>query len=394
MKPNISICGLVDQKFSAILPLLNRPFSTYSDLSSSCLQENDQDVRMIWQIAARNKILPALVESYLQRGNGTHIPEKYAGLHEKQSKIINRYLAELENIGNIFIKNDLPVIVLENGGLAYAIYRNPGCYSFGDFDLLLDLRHLWRAHEKLREIGYDVLTKACSENSTGFDFISGRIEYVKRLDDDLTLRLNVQSTLVARKWFFLKAEPDFNTLLNRSLVIPGHAVRVLGREDFLYQLCVHNASHGFIRKPGIRLHLDIDWYIRSVHKEIDWSAFIAVVQQMHVTTMAYFSLLIPKVILETPVPENVMVAIRPRHWKQRLIMKTLANGNLLEPEKRQFSKAAFLVFNILIHDSLKDFFRAVLPSRKCLIERYGLKNNQSRVNFLYQHYKNATCGKR
>ena len=150
---------------------------------------------------------------------------------------------------------------------------------------LLSLQHFKLAHKILQKLGYEVLSRECSDNSTGFDLTSGRVEYRKRFDNGLSLRLNVQPTLVARKWFFSETEPDIKTLFHRSLCIPGRTVRILGRDDFLFQLCVHNAAHGYVRKPGIRLHLDIDWYIRAVNKEMDGSAFILLAQHMRVTRL-------------------------------------------------------------------------------------------------------------
>ena len=384
---------LVEKKLATFLPLLNRPLPTDSNVLSRRSLFKDHGRKLFWQISENNKIATLLADSYMQCGDGINIPERYARDFDKQAKKITLYLEELNKIGELFIENELPIIILENGGIAYAIYRNSGCYSFGDFDLILDLRQFKHAHEKLLEIGFDVLTSPCLENSTSFNLTTGRVEYVKSFDNNLILRLNLQPTLVARKWFFTNSEPDFKSLLYRSIGFSGHTVRILGREDFLFQLCIHNASHGYIRKPGIRLHLDIDWYVRSVHNEIDWPTFIQLVHQMRVKNMAYFSLLIPKIILETPIPDDVVAALKPARWKERMILITLKKGDLLAPEKRQFTKAGFLLFNILIHDSIKEFLRAFIPSRSCLTERYGLMQQQSRFMFLCKHYIQAAFGK-
>ena len=394
MNANANISSLVDKKMAAFFPLLNRPLSTDSIVSGLFDLFNGSNGEMLWHIAEINKIDTVLADSFLQCGHSMKVPTAYTRKVEKQGNNITTFLRELNAIGDSFAKRGVSFMVLENGGLAYVGYCNSGCFTFGDFDLLLNLKHFRKANEILQESGYELLTKTSANNSTGFDLTSGRLEFIKRFDNDINLRLNIQPTLVARKWFFSATEPDYGTLLHRSIDTCGYAVRVLGCEDFLFQLCVHNAAHGYIRKPGIRLHLDIDWYIRSVHNEIDWSTFIALVQQMHVTTIVYFSLLIPKVILGTPVPNVVISTIRPSAWKERLIMKTLARGDLLAPDKRQFSKLGFLLFNILIHDSFKEMFRAVFPTLNSLTKRYGLMEKQSRFMFLYNHYKQAVFGTR
>ncbi len=394
MNANANLCSLVDKKMAAVFPLLNRPLPTDSIVSGLFDLFNGPNGEMLWHIAEINKIDTVLADSFLQCGHSMKVPAAYTGKVEKQANNITAFLRELNALGDSFAKRGVSFIVLENGGLAYAGYCNSGCFSFGDFDLLLNLKHFRRAHEILQESGYEALTQICTNNSTGFDLTTGRLEYIKRLDNDIILRLNIQSTLVARKWFFSATEPDYGTLLHRSIDTCGYAVRVLGCEDFLFQLCIHNAAHGYIRKPGIRLHLDIDWYIRSRYNEIDWSTFIALVQQMHVTTIVYFSLLIPTIILGTPVPNDVISAIRPSAWKERLIRKTLVRGDLLAPDKQQFSKFGFLLFNIFIHDSFKEMFRAVFPTRNSLTKRYGLMSKQSRFMFLFHHYKQAVFGAR
>ncbi|GFO69223.1 hypothetical protein GMLC_28020 [Geomonas limicola] len=305
---------------------------------------------------------------------------------EEQGAKLNLYLNELHGLSLVFQEETVSLIVLENGGLAFGVHPVSTNYSFGDFDLLLAISDLRRAHEILVQRGYRCLTAFDADNSTGFNMSSGRVQYKRDIATGLSLSLNIQTTFVARRWLFSGNEPDFAMLLQRSLGPHPGGVRILGREDFLLQLCVHNAAHSYLRNPGIRLHLDVDWYLRCVGEEVNWDNFIVMATALKLKTVVYLSLLIPQVILGSPVPQVVLTALAPGRVKGVVLAKILSKGDLLAPQKRQFHKSSFILFNLLLHDDLASLAKSVIPTREHLLSCCGLTPGGSRAKFLFKHY--------
>jgi hypothetical protein len=174
---------------------------------------------------------------------------------------------------------------------------------------------------------------------------------------------------VARRWFDAVREPSIEALFSRSVPITGCAARMLCSEDNLFQLAVHNASHAYIRKPGIRLHLDIDRFVNRVN--INWNNFIDLVQRYQVKTQAYFSLAIPKALFNTPIPDEVMSSLRPPLWKEQLITRWLLKAGFFNPDEKKFDRLGYVLFTILLYDDLKGLYRAIFPDSVWIRRRYG-----------------------
>jgi hypothetical protein len=147
----------------------------------------------------------------------------------------------------------------------------------------------------------------------------------------------------------------------------------LGTEDLLLQLCVHNASHGFIHRPGIRLHLDIDWYVRAA--PINWEHFVALVKQYDVNTIAFLALAIPKAIWSTPVPDSVFLALRVPPWRKASIARLLRRTDLLKPDHSGLGRWQYAVLNMLFVDTFRDLWRGIFPDRAWMREHYGFTND-------------------
>jgi len=142
-------------------------------------------------------------------------------------------------------------------------------------------------------------------------------------------------------------------------------------EDNLFQLCVHNASHGYVRKPGILLHLDVERFVRRV--PIDWQKFTNLVESYEVKTSSYFSLAIPKALFDTPIPDEVLAQLRPTIWKERLIPRWLNRAGLFNPDEKKFSKPGYILFTALLYDDLKGLWRGIFPDQQWMRQRYDIR---------------------
>lgn len=347
---------------------LKRPL-VQNDLSQIAQLYVTLDDGHLWKLAVSNKVDSVVAEAlHLAFGKEPiHWQEAFVNASSKMSC----YLTELDRLSEVLASQGFSAIVLENGALARGIISVPGCFHFGDFELLIDPHRIDVMHRLLLDQGYSCNT-TCNLVNDKPNFTNGRIEY-ERTIDFYALRLNIQTSFVARKWVYPWREPSSSELFERSRSILQSHIRILGAEDFLLQLCVHNASHGFIHKPGIRLHMDVDWYIRAT--SVNWDRFMDLVKQYNAKTIAFLALSIPKAIWNTPIPANVLSQLRISPWKEPCITYFLRKVDLLNPGSSRLKLWQYAILNLLFLDNLRDVWPSIFPERAWMREHYGFKSN-------------------
>ncbi len=176
------------------------------------------------------------------------------------------------------------------------------------------------------------------------------------------------------------------SLFARSLPVPGTAVRLLSPEDNLLQVALHTAKHSYVRAPGFRLHLDVD---RIVNRQtIGWDLFLSRVRALQVKTPVFFSLAIPKALFNTPIPAEVLDAIRPPAWKERLLTRWLNRAGLFNPDEPKFSKPGYILFTALLYDDLPGLWRAIFPEPDWMRQRYAIRSGWQLPYFYLQRLAN------
>jgi len=344
--------------------------SSRSDFVSLYREMGDID---IWEFAQRNRVEPIIAHALMNALGPDNVPAHWRQAHEESYQRISAYLAELDRIAARLAEEGVTTIVIENGALAKAIYPCPGCFVFGDLDLLVRREEIPIVHHVLTDIGYTALFGDSLPQCLP-DLSNGRAEYGRMLDGNYTMRLNIQWSLVARRWFEATREPAVADLLEQSIPIEGSAARMLCPEDNLFQLAIHNASHAYVCKPGIRLHLDIDRFV--THATVNWRDFVSLVERFRVRTPVYFSLAIPKILFNTPIPDGVLHRLRPPAWKEYLITRWLQQLGFFNPDEKKFSRIGYIIFTALLYDDLSGLWRGIFPDQKWMRERYGIKSEK------------------
>lgn len=223
-------------------------------------------------------------------------------------------------------------------------------------------------------LGYEMDSRSGKRNLEEAER-SGGTEYTCQLPDGSKFWFELQWRPVAGRWINEDQEPSTDELLSRSISIQGSCARLLAPVDNLLQVCLHTAKHSYVRAPGFRLHTDVDRIVRRC--DIDWELLVISIKRCHVRTAAYFSLSLAATLLRTPIPEVVLQQIRPAAWKKGLIESSLRRAGLFDPYQHKWSRLAYVVFNLLLYDTLPDLIRAVFPSRQWMSECYG---STSRLN--------------
>ena len=332
------------------------------------------DDASLWKMSTENRIAPIVAHALMDVLGPDNIPAHWRQAHEETCSRISGYLVELDRIAARLADQGIPLIALKNGGIARGFYPCPGCCPMGDLDVLVEKRHFRQAHQILLDEGYHfefrfLLEEAELETAEK----SGGAEYWKILPNGEKLWLELQWRPVAGRWIRPDQEPSAEELMARSLPIPGTAVRLLSPEDNLLQVTLHTAKHSYVRAPGVRLHLDVERIVH--HQAINWDIFLGRVLALQVKTPVYFSLAIPKALFDTPIPDEVLAALRPLAWKERVLTHWLQRVGLFNPDERKFSNPGFILFTALLYDDLRGLWRAIFPDSTWMRQRYGFRSN-------------------
>ena len=329
---------------------------------------------LLWQNACNNRIQSIIGHTLINILGLDNVPLHWVKAHEGDFNRISSYLEELDYIAKKFIEENILLIILKNGGIARGIYPCPGCCPMGDLDVLVEKKHFLKAHQVLLYHGYHFEFRSpLEEPDIKVAEKSGGAEYWKILANGNKLWFELQWRAVAGRWIRPEQEPSAKDLMGRSMSVSGTTVRILSPEDNLLQVSLHTAKHSYVRAPGIRLHTDVDRIVR--YQLIDWNVFLKYVLDLQVKTAVYFSLIIPKALFGTPIPNEILVRLKPPVWKEKLISSWLKKAGLFNPDERKFGKLRYLLFNILLYDDLNGLWKAVFPDRMWMKERYGFKNN-------------------
>jgi hypothetical protein len=315
-----------------ILECLNIPYKDSNNINIKKLY-NKIDDHELMRIASENKVVPLIAEGLIAV-DIPNLPSHWYVEYLASVGKMRSLLSELDNVSNLFAFHNIQFLLLENGALARANLIQPAKFSFDDFDLMVNFTDLSIVHSILINQGYQLDTQTESSDITDLYFRNNRVKYSKSISSGYKLQLNIQCSLVARIWFTSQDEPDIDTLLKRSILLPGTDIRILKTEDFLFQLCLHNAAHGYFRKPGIRLHLDVDWFIRTV--DINWNVFLSLVHRYNISTRAYWTLAIPNQLFGTPVPKYVFEELCIPKWKYKILSMILNPKEIVQVGKNRF----------------------------------------------------------
>ena len=311
-----------------------------------------------------------LIEHY---GEGS-IPNHWLESYNSTNKRIASYLKELDRVADIFSKNGIPLVPLKNSGIAKAIYPYPGLVPMGDVDTLVRRSDFIHAHEILIKNGYEIASPNkyhIADEKIGYR--TGGSEYKTILPNGQQLWFELQWRPVEGRFLRPDQEPDGDRLVDRSISTDGSKLRILSPEDNLLQVCLHTAKHSYVRAPGFRLHLDVDRIVNG--QNIDWDLFLRDVFSHKVKVPVYFSLLIPTIFFNTPIPNEVLKKIKPKPIKLYILSHWIKNIGLFNPDEFKFGKISFLIWNAMLYDSILGMIRAVFPRSSWMQDKYAFNNS-------------------
>lgn len=309
------------------------------------------DVDALCRFAERHECLPHVAHALARCLPAGPQVDLAVRTHASAGQRIRALMAVLDEVADALKARGIPLVALKNGGIARGIHDCPACCPMGDLDVLVRREDFIVAASVVRQLGFRIGTRSRVEEAT-FEagLRSGGLEFV-RTSGANEVWLELQWRAIAGRWIPRTREPGAGCLMDRSVPIPGSAVRLLAPEDNLLQVCLHTAKHSYVRAPGLRLHTDVDRLVGWL--SIDWDRFLERVRQVSLRSACYFSLLIPRVLLGTPIPDQVFAALRPRAWKEKILSFWIRAAGLFEPHEPKFSRVGLLAFQALLYDDLR-----------------------------------------
>ena len=297
------------------------------------------------------------------------------------AKKMKIFLNELNNISEVFYKNNKPIIALKNSGILLGIYKNIYCSPMGDLDLLINKSDFFIAHDLMtKDLGYVFKFRSKLETEDlQLAYEHGGAEYYKNVDD-IIVWVEIQWRPVAGRWIQPKNEPDGTELIKNSITISNSKAKLLDPTDNLLQVCLHTAKHSYCRAPGFRLHSDVDRIVN--YTDVNWDLFSQKVYKLNIKTAVYYSLFFSKQFLGTKIPENILLKFKPGYIKNKMILFLIYKAGIFNQNKAKFSKYSYIIFNIFLFDSLTELFFAIFP--KDIISD---NSNNSRSNQFVFYFK-------
>lgn len=358
--------ALVDVLISQLLA--DEPNQNYARLRDLWERVGDDAV---WEAAELNEV-EGPVAVALRRTLGTVIPARWREAERNTETRIQGYINELDRVSSSLAVEGITIVALKNSGIARGIFPELAGCPMGDIDVLVSPTKFRRAHEVMKQLGYELGDRSPFE-MTDIEEAErhGGAEYTYRLSDGSVLWFELQWRPVAGRWIRPDQEPPADELIARSVPIPGSAARLLAPEDNLLQVCLHTAKHSYVRAPGFRLHTDVDRIVRRC--AIDWGQFCTRVERIGVRTAVYLSLAIPAAMLGTPVPAEVLARLDFSPRKHRLMLRWLERVGWFNPKQKKWSKLGYIGFNLLLYDTLGGIARAVFPESSWMVKRYQIK---------------------
>ena len=304
--------------------------------------------------------LDGVVASHILAYELTELPDYWLEAY-KQEKAHLGYLKEkAAQICRIMDENGIRMVVLKNGGIMSNMIQDPAACPMEDIDSLVKKSDFKRAHQILVDNGFVFEFRSeYEEEDLEAAFRDGSTEYRIQTTAGKDMWFELSWRAVAGRWIRRDLEPDTDALINDSYCVEGSKVGILSPEDNLLQVSVHTAKHSYVRAPGLRLHLDVERIV--AHNQIDWDLFLKKVSDARVKTSTYYSLFFANMLFGTPVPGDVLSALRPGRGRDRRILKLISNAGLLHPMQRKFRKLQFLMFQTSLYDSFVDAWSVLCP---------------------------------
>jgi hypothetical protein len=284
--------------------------------------------------------------------------------------------AELIRIMKLLEDNGIEALAFKGPTLAQMAYGDITLRQYGDLDILVDEKDVFKAGKLLQSHGFTALYPLNILNN----------KTCMLVDSDFAFKGNTNNILIEMHWRLFRKNIGHHLTFQQyskdphTVHINGIPIKTLSPELHLLYLSLHGSKHAWERIEWI---VDIDKFIRST--KLDDKKLKEIFELMKADRPILTGLLLTQKLFHTPIPLWIIKEIEKDHEVEKLYLTTirLLNINLLTLTERQRVRAIYLY--------QRRFFKSTVEKVNYFFESYlSISRNDclefplpSVFNFLY-----------
>jgi len=350
-------------------------------------------------LAVKHGLLP-LLHARLRDLENEQIPEAVLARAESVYYVnLRRNVLLQHELGQIvrsLHEEDVEVIVLKGGALAWTVYASPGLRPMVDLDLLVRPEQMERVGLVVGALGFHRSASLPAHMVPFQERFGGGVEWIRERNGKMT-RLDVQHDLVGVDWCRRAFSIEAGALWEAAppLDLGGMLARQLSAVDALIHLCLHPALHHGYACSFIG-YVDMDHLICQAGSDLFWTRLLERVRRFRVKTTVYWGLTAAHDLLATPVPAEVLAELAPQGVRLHLLRRLapLNEEVVLPGAGRQLTGVRQVLLYVVLVDRLQDAWRMLwsilFPDLEWLAARYALEGKgQARLYRLVHPFRVA-----
>ena len=230
----------------------------------------------------------------------------------EQNFLTLRLTGELFRLLKLLSRNEISALAIKGPVLAAQAYADPSMRSYGDLDLLVKQRDIYRATELLIASGYQA---AVSLDAIRAGKIPGQYLF-SQPDSKLLVELHNDATLR----YFPRPLPIEDFFARQIRVhLDAHEVPAPSLEDHLVLICVHGAKHFWER---LALIADVAGFVAR-QTSISWERAGSSAKAVQSEHLLHTGLWLAMNVLRAVLPEQIVARVREDAVAAKLAARVL-----------------------------------------------------------------------
>ncbi len=339
----------------------------------SSIQDSTFDIQDLISLSTHHGVLPTVYKT-LKNISTKHPLPPTLDLSLKQ--VLNKFRPQYQSIArrNMLISSELLYVIklLKRNGIEALPFKGPvlsqmaygdiTLRQYGDLDILVRKKDIYKVDKLLKEQGYKRLPELTSVQERTWI----------RFAHDLGFIHPVKGVHLEMHWSFLDEDCPVQVDLKhfwidtQRIVMNSHDIPTFSKENLLIYLSIHGSKHLWERIEWI---VDLDRLIRN--NQIDWKKVEQQTKNTAYKKMIYLGLFLCNSLFDTPLPKSLHHTIENHpvmqsttnfilhSWKTpQTVFKTTSTMLRLFPGIKE--KALF-IHKVILKPSLNEYMVVDLP---------------------------------
>ena len=318
-----------------------------SDRIAALLQK-ELDWAYLKEIALRNGLMPILYQRLKSHANSIPRSILTQWRHHSLSSAARSLVMteELLSLLELFKAKGILAVPYKGPVLAASLYRDLTIRPFGDLDILIQRKDVFKAMDLMTSLGYQPHFQLTRTQVAAF--LKSKYEFpLTHRNGWLTVELKWN---LVEEFFSFPIDQEGLWKRLHPLPLNGKEILTFSPEDLLIILCMHGAIHLWANLMWI---CDIAQLI-DVHKDLDWEFVLKHAHTLRSERMLYLGLFLSARLLRTSLPEEVDHRIEADTVVRKLSQEVIEHLFLKPNGNPALRESAFF------H----------LRARECLIDRF------------------------